>query len=209
MLWIVLALVLGSCTSTHVVSSWHNGVTAPQQYRRILVLALADSAHRPLLDRIAGHMAGDLTDLGYDAVPVVSTHFTDTLAVMKSEAEALKLFRRHEVDAVLTLVLLTHTQAHGFIPGWLYAPPHSVYGNSFWAYYYAVKDGVPNPGYYEVTTNYYWENNLFDLRSQKLLYTLHTESGELRSAERFAHRFSKMVMGQMRKDSIVTRQREP
>ena len=58
-------------------------------------------------------------------------------------------------------------------------------------------DRIYTPGYYEVSTRYFWESNLYDLSGKKLLYTVQSESFDPANASTQGHEYGKLIVSDM------------
>jgi hypothetical protein len=59
------------------------------------------------------------------------------------------------------------------------------------------------PGYYETSTRYFWECNLYNPQSQKLVYSVQTQSFDPASVDALAHEHGKKIVQAMIKDGVL------
>lgn len=206
--WLLLLLLGGmvtGCGGGYMISSWKAPDITGRTYNKILILALSVTADSTVIERMANHVAGDLIDLGYNAVPALNLRFNDTVVTIGSGDEAAALFQHNNVDAVITIVLLNNEKQLYNVPEWIYDTPHSPYGDAFWSYYLALKDRIGNLGYYGIETTYCLESNLFDVAGKKLVYTMHAENFNGTSTELLAHHFGKLLVKQMVKSGVLSK----
>jgi hypothetical protein len=205
---ITASLLFGSCSTSYITTSWKADDAAAKQYKKILVLGLIGDPDRSIRDRMEEHLAGDLKDLGYNAVTSVSVYgpkaFENT-----SEGEAIKLLNNQGFDAVVTIVLLDKSKEKYYLPGKINYSPYAVQHNRFWGYYSAMNGRINSPGYYSIDTRYFWESNLFELSGSQLTYSVQSQSFDPESAQKLGHEYGLMIVKDMVKQNVLHAQTAP
>ena len=111
-----LFLMLASgCSNSRITTSWKAENATAKPYKKILVLGLIGETDRTLRNKMEEHLAGDLKDLGYNAVTSVSEYGPKAFENIR-EKEALEELREKGVDAVVTVVLLNKTKERYYVP---------------------------------------------------------------------------------------------
>ena len=54
-----------------------------------------------------------------------------------------------------------------------------------------------------VNTKFFWESNLYDMSTQKLIYSVQTESFDPANSETMAHEYGKMIIKNMVQQSVL------
>lgn len=204
-LLLAIVMLLVSCTSTRITSSWKAHDTQQKKFKKILVLGLVTEKDRALKEKMEEHIVGDLKILGYDAVCSCEEYNPKTFENMK-EAEALQKLSGGGIDAVLTVVLLDKTKERYYVPGRVYYTPYNVYHRRWWGYYSTMYGRIYEPGYYAENTKYFWESNLYDLTTKELLYSAQTESFDPSSASSMAHEYGNLIVNDMVKNGVISNQ---
>ena len=206
---IVLSFFLAflGCKSTHITSTWKAPDAAPKNYNNVMVLGIIREADRSFKERMEGHLADDLKTLGYNASSAFQAYGPKSFEGM-SEEQANKKLAADGIDAVITVVLLDKKKERHYVPGRVVYTPYVMYHNRLWGYYHSIYTRIGDPGYYEVTTKYFWESNFYDLSANKLLYSIQTQSFEPSSADALAHEYGKEIIQEMVKDQILQKQEE-
>jgi hypothetical protein len=204
--WIGAALLLiaAGCTTSIITTSWKAENTAPQSYNKVMVLSLIREADRTIQENMENHFVGDLKELGYNAVSSLKLYGPKAFDKMDEEA-AIKELKYSGIDAVITIVLLDKQKERKYVPGNMYYSPYGYYYNRFWGYRTALYRRIYEPGYYVTDTKYFWESNLYDLSSQKLLYSVQTQSFDPANSEALAHEYGKMIVKNMVKNDVLKR----
>ena len=200
-----MLFILASCTSSRITSSWKSPDLQQKQYKKILVLGLLHEKDGTLRETMEEHIVADLRKLGYDATCSCIEYGPTTFENMK-EDEAIKKLSGGGIDAVLTVVLLNKTKERYYVPKRVGYTPYDIYNRHWWGYYSTMYDRIYEPGYYEVSTKYFWESNFYDLEKNQLVYSAQTESFDPGSTESLAHEYGKLIVSNMTKSQVLVDQ---
>jgi hypothetical protein len=200
-----LLLIVAGCTSSKITSSWKAENTVPQKYSKIMVLGLIREADRSIQENMENHFAGDLKELGYNAVSSLQEYGPKAFDKMDEEA-ALHTLKSSGIDAVITIVLLDKEKERRYVPGHMNYSPYGYYYNRFWGYRTALYNRIYEPGYYVIDTKYFWESNFYDMNTQKLVYSVQTQSFDPASSESMGHQYGRMIIKNMVKQNVLLNQ---
>ena len=120
-----------------------------------------------------------------------------------NEESAIETLRSSGVDAVCTIVLLDKQKESKYIPGNIYYSPYSYYSNRFWGYRTTLYRRIYEPGYYVTNTKYFWESNFYDMDTQKLIYSVQTQSFDPATSESLGHEYGQMIVKDMVKNNVI------
>ena len=196
---VLLALFFlpGACSNSKVTSSWKPAdasTLAPGN--KILVLGIIREKDIRLRMQMEGYLVDALKARGLNAVSAY-TLYGPKMFGNKDEETVLGQLRNSGINEVFTIALLDHARERNFQPGGLY--PYSP----FWGYYNYWYGQIYNPGYISVTTKFYWESNLYDVASKKLLYSVQSQSSDPSSAASMGKDYSKAVLKNMTKQGLI------
>ncbi len=203
MLLVPLMMVIISCNTSRITSSWKAPDAEARSYNKILVLALLNEPDRTIREKMEEQLAGDLKNLGYKAI-CSCDEFGPKVFEDMNEKQALDKLENSGIDAVLTVVLLDKTKERYYVPGRIYYSPYVIYHNRFWGYYRTMRDRVYVPGYYSVNTRYFWESNFYSLDGKELLYSAQSQSFEPESISGLSHEYGEMIVKDMVSKHILT-----
>jgi hypothetical protein len=199
----VSGLLLISCATSRITSSWKAPDAAPQHYNKIMVLGLIRTADRTLREKMENHMVGDLQSLGYNAISALQEYGPKAFDNM-DEQTAMNKLKNSGVDAVITIVMLDKEKEKSYVPGHIYYySPYSYYYRHFWGYHTAIYRRIYEPGYYVTNTKYFWESNVYDLYTQKLLYSVQTQSFNPSDSESLGHEYGQLIIKDITKQGIL------
>lgn len=197
-----LALIFSGCSTSKITSSWKAANTTAQPYKKILVLGLIRENDRSIQQNMEDHFVSDLNDLGYNAISALQEYGPKAFENMNENAAIDKL-KNSGVEAVMTIVLLDKQKEKRYVPGAVNYSPYGYYQNRFWGYRTVMYSRIYEPGYYVTNTKYFWESNLYDMRNQKLIYSVQTQSFDPVDAESMGHEYGKLIVGNMVKQNIL------
>lgn len=197
--------IISCSTSTHITSTWKAPEAAPKKYSKIMVLGIIREADRSIKEQMEDHVVGDLKELGYTAFSAYDVYGPKAFDGM-TEQQANQKLASDGIDAVISVVLLDKQKERHYVPGRVVYSPYIVYHNHFWTYYQSLYARIGDPGYYDVTTKYFWESNLYDLGANKLIFSVQTQSFDPVSTENLAHEYGKKIVQSMMNANVLLKQ---
>jgi hypothetical protein len=198
---LLLVLVTG-CSSSKITSSWRTPDAVQTPLNKIMVVGLIREADRTMKEQLEEHMIDDLKALGYNAVSAYKEYGPKAFENMDEKAVLEKL-KNSNVDAVITIVLLSKQRERLYRPAAIIQSPYAVHYNRFWGYYSTLSDRIYSPGYYETSTKYFWESNMYCLCDKALLYSSQTQSFDPLSSGTLGHEYGKKIVNDMLKKKII------
>jgi hypothetical protein len=199
---LVLLLVMAGCSTSKITTFWKAPDIQVQQYNKIMVLALVPQREGGLQEKMEDHLVGDLQDLGYNVVSALKEFGPKAFDVSDEEAAIAKL-QNSGVDAVITVVLLDKKKESNYVPGRLIFSPYGYYYGHFGGYRAALYHRIYEPGYYVTDTKYFWESNLYEMKTQKLIYSVHTESFDPVNAASLGHEYGILIVNNMVRQQVL------
>ncbi len=190
----IVLLFIGGCSSSKITTSWKAKNTLPQQFNEIMVIGVIRETDRSIQKKMEGHIIGDLKALGYNALSSLNEFGPNAFKKGDTAAALLKL-KESNVDAVLTIVLLDKEKEQQYVA--------SSYNNRFNNYRYDMYQRIFEPGYYVTNTKYFWESNLYNLKTKQLIYSVQTQSFNPDDTETLAHEYGKLIVKNMLKEQVL------
>jgi len=198
--------LLTACSSvTKITSVWKSPEANQHRVSKILVIGIIRESDRRIRERMETHMVGDLKDLGYDALSAYDKYGPKSFEGL-NEKEVLEQLRGDSIDAVITVVLLDKKKERYYVPSRMVSTPYVMTQDHFWGYYQSLITRVYMPGYFEVSERYFWESNLYDIPSNKLLFSVQTQSFAPGSTEQLAHQYGQKIVRSMMKNNVLNAQ---
>ncbi|CAC9973508.1 hypothetical protein DBB36_04495 [Flavobacterium sp. WLB] len=203
---LIAILSLSGCGSnTTIVNSWRDPkiTVAQEHFKKVLVVALVkDEASRRITEnRIAS------------SNPIFKTSYQYLNETTKdlTKEQKLKILQDENFDGVVTMRLVSTEKETTYVPGsytgmyyggfdGLYS---GVYGYGFGNWYGMYSPAYYDPGYYQETTYYMVETNIFSLKENKLIWTGTTKSDYVTDLGQTVDAIMQAVVKEMRKDGSL------
>jgi len=193
---------LNSCSSTRISSTWKPDNQVAKKFEKILVLGLMQERDRDLREKMEQHLLTSLQSYGYNVICACEEYGPKSFENM-TEKQAIDGLVGQGIDAVLTVVLLNKTKERYYVPGRIYYSPYAMYNSQFWNYYETMHDRIHSTGYYREDTKYFWETNIYDLRTKELLYSVQTNSFNPESTESLGQEYGQLIAKNVAKNKIL------
>lgn len=203
--FVTMLFLLNSCTTSYITSTWKAPDVTPKQYGKVMVLGIIHEADRNMRQKMESHLVGDLKALGYNAFSAYEVYGPKTFQDM-DETKANQKLSEDGIDAVVTVVLLDKQKERYYMAGRVAYSPYVYYHDRVWGYYHSLNYRIGMPGYYDVSTKYFWESNLYDLNVNKLIYSVQTQTFDPSSTERLAHEYGQKIIDNMVKGKVLQKQ---
>jgi len=194
---LVTLITAAACSNTKVTSAWKAGnAGALATGNKILVLGIIQEKDIRLRMQMEGYLVDGLKARGYNAVSAY-TLYGPKMFGNKSEEAVLGQLHNSGIDEVFTITLLDRAKEREYQPGAAY--PYSP----FYGYYNYMYGRMYSPGYTSTNTRFFWESNLYDVSSKKLLYSVQSESFNPSSAADMGKAYSRIVVKNMTKEGLL------
>ena len=180
---IVLALLLSGCAATSTVSVWRDDTFSGPPFEHLL-------GDRKIFE---SEFAKAIIDAGKNA--------TASSRVMPGEeklsAESVKAaIAGTGIDAVLVTSVVGVDERESYV-----APP--TYSRTYYGYYATSYDFAYQSGYYHQYSVYHLETNVYDARSEELVWTMRSEAVAPKSVAQVVASLSKQIIAQLKKDQRI------
>jgi hypothetical protein len=203
---LIAVLALSSCGSnTSIVNSWRDPkvTVAQENFKKVLVVALLkDEASRRITEnRIAA--SNPIFKTSYE-------YLNETVKDLTKE-QKLKILQDENFDGVITLRLVSTEKETTYVPGTYTGMYYGgfdgmytgMYGYGFGNWYGMYSPNFYDPGYYQESTSYMVETNVFSLKENKLIWTGTTKSDYVTDLGQTVDAIMQTVVQEMRKDGSL------
>jgi len=193
-------LVASGCAPLIVTKSWKAEITGSGKYTRILVVKMIRDSSGSIPKNMVDQMTGALRRLGYNAVSSLQEYSASSFDLME-ESIMLNQLRKSGIDAIITITLLNVERERAYIPDVIYYPPNGDL-NRVWGYQAAHYNRIYGPQFQIVETKYTWESNLYDLTTQKLVYSIQIQSSP-ENSEKMSRNFVQLIVRDMVEKKVL------
>lgn len=207
---ILLSVLMMNCRpSTEITGSWKNpnqqAMAASEKIQTIMVTALTERTN--VRQTVEDEVAAALKKEGFrmiKSIEVLPPTFTNGQQPDKSKL--LDRIKGTDADAILTIALIDKETETRYTPGdAAYAPvPRFGYYGTFWGYFNTWSPRLYSPGYYDEDKIYFLETNLYDAKSEELLWSAQSQTYNPNSLPDFSRQFSKVVVTAMRDEGLLS-----
>jgi len=155
-----------------------------------------------LREKMEQHLLISLRSYGYNVICACEEYGPKSFENM-TEKQAIDGLTNKGIDAILTVVLLNKIKERYYVPARIYYSPYAMYNSQFWNYYETIHDRIRSTDYYREDTKYFWETNIYDLRTKELLYSIQTNSFNPESTESLGHEYGQLIAKNVVKNKIL------
>lgn len=195
-------LLIIACADVRITHSWQSSSASHNRYNKLLVVGLFTNKDRALREQMETHLQGDLQALGIHAVSAIKLYGPTSFEQTNEDAFLSKI-EGDGMDAALTIVLLDRKKEKHYVPGRVYFSPFYSYHTRIGPYWGIMYDRIYSPGYYQSTTRYFWESNIYDLKTKQLIYSVQTETFDPDEASSLAHQYGKVIVNDIKDKNIL------
>jgi hypothetical protein len=210
---LAMVIVLGnSCSSSKkastmdVIGSWVNKeqVQGKKANSVFIVVLTQNMATRSLMER---DLAAAATARGIKAIPSLSV-LTPVTGVPDSVVIAAfgRQVKASGCNTVLIVSLLDSRNETKYVPSSSYSyDPFASYGyyGTYMSYYASSYNTVYSPGYYVTNNTYYVESNLYDVASQKILFSIQTKAVNPDDINKASKRFTETLIEEIKANGML------
>jgi hypothetical protein len=198
---IIPVIFLASCADTTMITGSWKSPSVKSNYNNILVAALTSHAVAKKA------VEDDLTE----ALSQYNVHASKSIdlfppEVSNSDSDRVTLMNKihgKNIDAILTVsVLKRETETRYVGHRYPYDPFRYDYYWNFWGYYsYGYPYWYRNDYYTEKI--YYIETNLYDSKTEKLIWSAQSKTYDLLNTPAFSKEFAKNIVNKLKEDGLL------
>lgn len=224
-----LFIALFSCSpSTRLVSAWKNPETQSQEFKELMVMAMFPNTQVRVT--IEDALVEKLKAQGVAAKPSYADFplagMTKQLMGMAKDTNIVNQIKngfRQKIEKSgidgLMFVNAFHIEkdkeyhpgsslsvvapAYGYYPSYYGNVYPSAYRGSYYDYYGYAVGTVYGQGYYTTTTTYFLQSNLFNVKTESLIWAGQTKTVDYKSLEVEAHVFADLLVKDMLQKEVV------
>ncbi len=195
-LFLPLILLVVSCSSTQIVSSWHepNKEITINNLNKVLVVALFknETSQHKAEDQMVSYLNGK----GMQSYNYFNSNFN------KNNEEAIRTkIKKDGFDGAVTMRLIDVDKEKIYTPSETNFYPD--YYRNFSGYYYNRWNYNTTPGYYTTTKTFTVETNVYSIKMDKIIWTALTETTNPDGLKNMTDEIAKVVYKQMVKEGFV------
>jgi hypothetical protein len=199
-LGVILIGIAGACSpSSQITGSWKN-TKIETYYDKIMVAGLTPNVEAK--STIENDLTAALTAKGVVVIKSIDA-FPQTFTKDVSKDEMLSKIRNQGADAILTVTLVDKQTESRYVPGTYGYAPMPMY-NRFWGYYNYWGPTMYSPTYYTQDKIYYIETNVYDAKTEELVWSAESETYNPENLSGFSPELANIIAKKLEKDGIIS-----
>lgn len=204
LLLFLLAGIAACSSSTQIMGSWKSPEIEAQNYQRVVVAALTDNVLAR--QEVENDLQAQLQQRGIEATRSIDLFPPSAAAKAGPDVNLLiERIKENGHDAILTAALVDEQTETRYVPGNMGYQPMSrfMWYGSFRGYYNFWYPTLYDPGYYTEDKVYYLETNLYDVNTDRLVWSAQSKSHSPRSLRKAASQFAELTVQKMAEDNVL------
>lgn len=195
-IFLPIILLIISCSSTKIVSSWSepNKEIKISNLKKVLVVAL-------LKNETSQHKAEDQMVKYLNGKGVQSYNYFKSNFNKENEQAIRSKIKNDGFDGAVTMRLIDVDKEKIYTPAETNFYPN--YYRNFSGYYYNRWNTSTTPGYYTTTKTFTVETNVYSIKEDKIIWTALTETTNPDGLKNLTDDIAKVVFKQMQKEGFV------
>lgn len=209
---IVIAFVLGTmllaCSpSTRITGSWVDPAAKGKVADGKTVFLAFLARNIEVRTKMENELAAQAAQRNIKAVKSSDYFSPDFYQKLPTEKELLSRIRNTGANAILTISLINKESETRYVPGTRRYAPFPYYGwyGGFYSYYRYWHPMFGDPGYYVTDKIYFLETNLYDMETDKLLWSAQSQTVSPGSIDNFVKTYPQVLIAQLVKDGVLVR----
>ena len=190
-------IVVTGCASTKITSVWMDQGKAGTSFNDILVIGIGEEEHNRRLfeEELTSQLkaAGIESEVSYRMLPQGVSINRDTVAAA---------IEGKNIDAVIVTHLVAVEEETVYRQNMDYRPTYGYY-NDLYSYYPRVHTYVHTPGYYTTHEVVKLETNLYEVKSEDLVWSAQSRSFAPESAKEIVDDLIRLVIKDLKEKGLI------
>ena len=194
---IALLFLLNSCASSKITSEWKDPAIAGKKYTSILVIGVAKQP-----DRRQFYEDTFVKELNRQGVMAIASHTIIPRDKMQDRDTIVKSIEGLRVDGVVVTRLQGMKEQKQVPSGSTYRVPYGYYNNMY-DYYNNSFSTAPSQSYAETHEYLILESNLYDAETEKLAYSITTDTFIRQKVDSRLTAYIETVVRQLKSNNLL------
>lgn len=197
-------VLFGSCVSNaKITGTWKNSAEVKKPYKVIFVAAM--TRNNVMKSSFEGDIKTELEKFnvrGIKSIDEFPPHFSSKDSIPKYTL--MKAVKKDGSEAILTITVLKKTTESHYVDGG-YSPMQYGYNGNVWGYYNYWYPYTYDDGYYSKQEVYYLESNLYDSKTEVLLWSAQTKAYSYEGISSISKELANTIVSQMKRDGLIAK----
>ena len=196
---LILALLLGGCSSTKLAESWEApDIDEPPASRILLIALIKDPVTKRFFE---AHFVEEARKKGVEVIP--SYEYMPNATDSDEKEEIVSLVNKLGVEGVLVAQLKGVHKDYKYVPSRLDWYPDAYSSMFFYDYYYQSYRAIYRPGYVGSDNYFSVQMRYFSAKSEKMLWAANTVTKNPRSVVGTIEQIADEVLSDLTGSSLV------
>lgn len=196
---LILALLLGGCSSTKLAESWEApDIDEPPASRILLIALIKDPVTKRFFE---AHFVEEAKKKGVEVIP--SYEYMPNATDSDEKEEIVSLVKKLGVEGVLVAQLKGVHKDYKYVPSRLDWYPDAYSSMFFYDYYYQSYRAIYRPGYVGSDNYFSVQMRYFSAKSEKMLWAANTVTKNPRSVVGTIEQIADEVLSDLTGSSLV------
>lgn len=204
-MFLLATLMLACSPSQKITSYWASQeAISKEPYKTIYVMAITQN--ESMQPTVENKLADVLNSRGRK-VMLNSDIYPPSFSAVKqlSKEQLVEAITNAGCEAVLTLAVLDTKTETTYNQGTTYSPMNYGHYGSYYGYYNHYYPVVYTPGYYSTDKTYYIETNFFDVKTDQLLWSIHSQAYNPSNLDSFVKEYSSIILNKLREEGLISK----
>jgi hypothetical protein len=200
----LLVVAIPACAPTQKITGlWSDHEAIPKEpFKSVFIMVLMANKNNNY--KIESQMAKVVRSRGLKAVKsndIFPPVFSPTTDITREQlAEAIK---KAGCDVVFIIALLDTKIEQHYTAGSSYSPMTYGFNGTYYGYYNYYYPQLYSPGYYTTSKTYYIQSNLYDLASEKLIWSVQSEAHNPKNLDSGFKDYSELLINKLEQEGLI------
>jgi hypothetical protein len=213
LLFVLLILVSACSPATKITRSWTSADKSQYGYNNLYVaVVISDISKRQIME---DDIQSKLTRLGISSTTSNSTiQPSFWMSTDLDKNSMMNVVYQSEKDAIMTVTLIDVQNEQRYIPGAMMMGGPMMMGPGGWGMggnfggHWGMNHGMMmTPGHIVNDRKYFIEINIYDTKSELLVWSAQSKTLNPASMEKFSSEFAQVVLERMLEEGVITNQK--
>jgi hypothetical protein len=200
---LMVTAYFASCgPSQKITTSWvNNDFTPTKKVQTVFIMVMAQNqANRNIIETDLAKAAESRGLKVYKSSEIFAPNFQRN--ELPDKQVIIDKVKQLGCDIILSSHLVDKQSETRYVPGTTSYAPYGGYGYGWGGYHGSMVGYYNNPGYYTTDKTYFMETNIFDVQTEKLIYSAQSEAYNPTNVSSFSRDYTQVLFDRINRDLI-------
>lgn len=203
---LLMSAMVWSCSpSTRITGSWVDPSSKGKMLNGKTIFVASLTSNMKVRTNLENNLEKQPAFGNVKVVKSIDFFNPDFYKKIPTEQQLISQIKQSGADLILTVSLINKESETRYVPGSTgYAPyPYYRWYGGFYSYYNYWRPMFYEPGYYVTDKIYFMETNLYDIATNKLVWSAQSETVNPGSIDNFVTTYPRVLADQLVKDGLL------